>query len=74
MRHRRPFPELTPEEHRAGIRQRALITLGISVVMLLVATLLLLVSVLYLPALLFVGFGSAGIFTGLIALVTNRGL
>jgi hypothetical protein len=71
VRNKRPFPDLSPEERRAGVRQRARITLGIATVMLLVAALLLVVDVLYLPALLLVGFGSAGIFTGLIALVTH---
>jgi hypothetical protein len=39
--------------------------------MLLVAAILLLANILYLPALVLVGFGSAGVFTGLIGLVTG---
>jgi hypothetical protein len=39
--------------------------------MLLLASVLLIVDIAYLPALVLVGFGSAGIFTGLIGLVTG---
>ena len=69
---RRPrFPDLSPDERRAGVRKRSLITLGIASGMLLVAAILLLANILYLPALVLVGFGSAGVFTGLIGLVTG---
>ena len=65
------FPDLSPEEQRAGVRRRSLITLGIASGMLVVAAIMLLADVFYLPALVLVGFGSAGIFTGLIGLVTG---
>lgn len=65
------FPELNPEERRAGVRRRSVITLGIASGMLLLASVLLIVDIAYLPALVLVGFGSAGIFTGLIGLVTG---
>jgi hypothetical protein len=65
------FPELSPEMRRAGVRRRAAITIGIASGILLLASILLIVDVAYLPSLILVGFGSAGIFTGMIGILTG---